>query len=74
MSTTIILLIGDEPNILRTLRRNLISRGYEVLIALDDQDAEHAISNNEISLFVLNLNFETIEIDGLAILREIQGT
>ncbi len=72
MSTTIILLIGDEPNILRTLRRNLISRGYEVLIALDDQDAAHAISNNEISLFVLNLNFETIEIDGLAILREIR--
>jgi len=72
MSAIKILLIGDEPNILRTLRRNLVSRGYEVLIALDDQEAVHIYSNTDISLFVLNLNFETIEIDGLAILREIR--
>lgn len=72
MRTIKILLIGDEPNILRTLRRNLVSRGYEVLIALDDQEAVHIFSNNDISLFVLNLNFETIEIDGLAIVREIR--
>ena len=72
MSTIKILLIGDEPNILRTLRRNLVSRGYEVLIALDDQEAAHIFSNNDISLFVLNLNFETIEIDGLVILQEIR--
>ena len=72
MSVTKILLIGDEPNILRTLRRNLISRGYEVLIALDDQEAAYEFSNTEISLFVLNLNFETIEIDGLEILRDIR--
>ena len=72
MSTINILLIGDEPNILRTLRRNLVSRGYEVLIALDDQEAAHILSNNDISLFVLNLHFETIEVDGLVILREIR--
>ncbi|MCJ7662227.1 MAG: response regulator transcription factor [Anaerolineales bacterium] len=72
MSTINILLIGDEPNILRTLRRNLVSRGYEVLIALDDQEAAHILSNNDISLFVLNLHFETIEVDGLEILREIR--
>lgn len=72
MNTTKILLIGDEPNILRALRRNLVSRGYEVLIALDDQEATHIFSNNEISLFVLNLNFETIEVDGLAIVKDIR--
>jgi len=72
MSTIKILLIGDEPNILRTLRRNLVSRGYEVLIALDDQEAAHILSNNDISLFVLNLHFETIEVDGLVILRKIR--
>ncbi|HUV26625.1 MAG TPA: response regulator transcription factor [Anaerolineales bacterium] len=72
MSTINILLIGDEPNILRTLRRNLVSRGYEVLIALDDQEAAHILSNNDISLFVLNLHFETIEVDGLVILQEIR--
>ena len=67
-----ILLIGDEPNILRILRRNLISRGYEVLIALDDQEVEYVISKTDISLFVLNLDFETIEIDGLAIVQMIR--
>ena len=72
MSTIKILLIGDEPNILRTLRRNLVSRGYEVLIALDDLEAAHILSNNNISLFVLNLHFETIEVDGLVILRKIR--
>jgi two-component system KDP operon response regulator KdpE len=67
-----ILLIGDEPNILRTLRRNLISRGYDVLIALDDQDVAYIIKKTDISLFILNLDFETIEIDGLEIVREIR--
>ncbi|MFN2235498.1 MAG: response regulator transcription factor [Anaerolineales bacterium] len=67
-----ILLIGDEPNILRILRRNLISRGYEVLIALDDQEAEYVISKTDISLFVLNLDFETIQVDGLEIVQMIR--
>lgn len=67
-----ILLIGDEPNILRILRRNLISRGYEVLIALDDQEAEYVISKTNISLFVLNLDFETIQVDGLEIVQMIR--
>lgn len=71
-STINILLIGDEPNILRTLRRNLISRGYEVDLALDDQEVAYTISKTEISLFVLNLDFETIEIDGLAIVQMIR--
>ena len=72
MTVVNILLIGDEPNILRILRRNLISRGYEVLIALDDQEAEYIITKTDISLFVLNLDFETIEIDGLAIVEMIR--
>jgi len=72
MSVINILLIGDEPNILRTLRRNLISRGYEVLIALDDQEVAYIISKTMISLFILNLDFETIEIDGLAIVQMIR--
>lgn len=72
MSSINILLIGDEPNILRTLRRNLISRGYEVLIALDDQEVAYIISKTDISIFILNLDFETLEIDGLAIVQEIR--
>lgn len=72
MDSIYILLIGDEPNILRTMRRNLTSRGYEVLLALDDQETKHIISRTSISLFVLNLDFETINIDGLAIVKIIR--
>ena len=72
MDQTKILLIGDEPNILRTLRRNLISRGYEVLIAFDDQEAVNLFSGTDISLYILNLDFETLEVDGLAIIQGIR--
>lgn len=74
MSSAKILLIGDEPNILRTLRRNLVGRGYEVFLALDDQETYEMASGATIDLFILNLDFTTVEVDGLAIcarLREI---
>ena len=67
-----ILLISDELNLLRSLRRNLISRGYEVFVALDDQEASHFIAKPDASLFVINLDFETLKIDGLDIVREIR--
>jgi two-component system KDP operon response regulator KdpE len=67
-----ILLISDELNLLRTLRRNLISRGYEVLVALDDKEASHSIAKTDASLYIISLDFETIEIDGLDIVREIR--
>ena len=69
-----ILLIGDEPNILRTLKRNLFSRGYAVTLALDDQDAYELAARLCPDLFILNLDFTTIKVDGLAVctrLREI---
>ncbi len=67
-----ILLISDELNLLRTLRRNLTSRGYEVLVALDDKEASLSISRPDTSLYIISLDFETIEIDGLDIVREIR--
>lgn len=67
-----ILLISDEINLLRTLRRNLTSRGYEVLVALDDKEASHFISRPDANLFIINLDFETLEINGLDIVREIR--
>ncbi len=62
-----ILLIGDEPNILRTLKRNLLSRGYDVLLALDDQEAVDIIAAQSPDLFILNLDFTTVQVDGLAL-------
>jgi two-component system KDP operon response regulator KdpE len=67
-----ILLINDEPNILRTLRRNLTSRGYEVSIAFDSEETQSMISRTEFDLHILNLDFSTLDIDGLAICRQIR--
>ena len=59
MNSVKILLISEEPNILRTLRRNLISRGYEVSIALDDQEAVDMVCCEEFDLYILDLDFKT---------------
>ena len=67
MDSAKILLIGDEPNILRTLKRNLLSRGYEVLLALDDQEAFEIARQQPLDLFILNLDFTTVTVDGLAV-------
>jgi two-component system KDP operon response regulator KdpE len=66
------LLIGDQPAILRTLRRNLAGRGYDVAIALDDRDVFEAVKTMNYDLFILLLDFATIEVDGLAICRLIR--
>ncbi len=67
-----ILLISDEINLLRSLRSTLISRGYDVSIALDDKEVSHFIAKPEPCLFVVNLDFETLDIDGLEIIRDIR--
>jgi len=72
MNSAKILLISEEPNILRTLRRNLVSRGYEVSIALDDQEAFDMICCHEFDLYILDLDFKTPQVDGLAICRQVR--
>jgi two-component system, OmpR family, KDP operon response regulator KdpE len=66
------LLIGDQPEILRTLRRNLSGRGYEVAIALDDRDVFDMVTEEDIDLYVIILDFLTIDVDGLAICKRIR--
>jgi two-component system KDP operon response regulator KdpE len=72
MAPAKILLINDEPNILRTLRRNLVSRGYEVAIAFDDEETQSMISQTEFDLHILNLDFSTLDVDGLTICRQVR--
>lgn len=67
-----ILLIGDEPNILRTLRRNLISRGYNVNIALDDIEAAQLANQNNPDLFIIILDFTLVSVDGLKICADLR--
>ncbi|MFC1959312.1 winged helix-turn-helix domain-containing protein [Chloroflexota bacterium] len=72
MMTNNILLISDELNLLRTLRRNLLSRGYEVVVAWDEKDISYFINEPDTSLFIINLDFETLAINGLDIVRKIR--
>ncbi len=72
MAPAKILLINDEPNILRTLRRNLVSRGYEVAIAFDDEETQSMISQTEFDLHILNLDFSTLDVDGLTICQQVR--
>jgi two-component system KDP operon response regulator KdpE len=67
-----ILLINDEPNILRTLRRNLTSRGYDVSIAFDGEETKEMITRADYDLYILNLDFNAIDVDGLTICRQIR--
>lgn len=73
MTANKILLIGDEPNFLRSIRRNLVGRGYEVAVALDDQEAYVMASSQNPDLLILNLDFTTIDIDGLAICTKLRS-
>jgi two-component system, OmpR family, KDP operon response regulator KdpE len=67
-----ILLIGDEPNILRTLRRDLVGRGYDVSLALDDVEAYSMLVQTVYDLYVLILDFTTVNIDGLQICERLR--
>ena len=73
MNSAKIILIGDEPNILRTLRRNLLGRGYDVMIALDDQETFEIAAQAKPDLFVLNLDFTTVKVDGLSICGQLRN-
>jgi two-component system KDP operon response regulator KdpE len=72
MNTTKILLIADEPNLLRTLRRNLLERGYEVAIALDDQETLTIVAQSKPDLCILSLDFTTVQVNGLEICEELR--
>lgn len=73
MEVSRVLLIGDQPEILRTLRRNLSGRGYEVSLALDDRDAAEVAAREEIDLYVILLDFTTLDVGGLTICKRIRA-
>jgi two-component system KDP operon response regulator KdpE len=73
MTANKILLIGDEPNFLRSIRRNLVGRGYDVSVALDDQEAYAMAASLRPDLLILNLDFTTVDVDGLAICTKLRG-
>jgi two-component system KDP operon response regulator KdpE len=68
---TRILIVDDEPQILRALRINLTARQYEVFTAADGTAALHAARTDHPDLVVLDLGLP--DIDGTQVIRSLRG-
>ncbi len=67
---TRVLIVDDEPQILRALRINLTARQYEVITAADGTQALHAASDKRPDLVVLDLGLP--DIDGVDVIRNLR--
>lgn len=68
---TRVLIIDDEPQILRALRINLAVRGYEVITASSGSAALRAAAEKRPDVIVLDLGLP--DIDGLEVLAGLRG-
>jgi two-component system KDP operon response regulator KdpE len=67
-----VLVVDDEPQILRAVARALEARGYDVTTATDGRGAVGMTADAEPDLVVLDLNLP--HVDGLTACREIRRT
>jgi two-component system KDP operon response regulator KdpE len=67
---TRILIVDDEPQILRALRINLLARRYDVVTAADGAEALHAAAAQRPDLVVLDLGLP--DIDGVEVIRKLR--
>jgi two-component system KDP operon response regulator KdpE len=70
MSDALILVVDDEPQILRAVERTLLARDFRVATATDGRAAVGAVRDREPDLVVLDLNLP--HVDGLTACREIR--
>jgi two-component system KDP operon response regulator KdpE len=68
---TRILVVDDEPQIVRTLRTGLRTRGYEVLSASDGQTALDIIVRDSPQVVILDLSMSPM--DGLEVCRRVRA-
>jgi two-component system KDP operon response regulator KdpE len=68
---TRILVVDDEPQILRALRINLKARGYDVVTASDGATALRAAAQHHPDVIVLDLGLP--DIDGIEVLAGLRG-
>jgi two-component system, OmpR family, KDP operon response regulator KdpE len=68
---TRILIVNDEPQILRALRINLTARQYDVVTATDGTQALQAASDTHPDLVVLDLGLP--DLDGVDVIRSLRG-
>ncbi|MGN9913447.1 response regulator [Phytohabitans sp. LJ34] len=66
-----ILVVDDDPQILRTLRINLRARGYDVDTVADADAALHAAAAGRPDLIVLDLGLP--DRDGVEVVRDLRG-
>lgn len=67
---TRILIVDDEPQILRALRINLHARQYDVVTAANGAEALHAAAAHRPDLVVLDLGLP--DIDGVEVIRKLR--
>jgi two-component system KDP operon response regulator KdpE len=70
MKKTKILIVDDEPQILRALRAGLIAQGYEVVMAADGEEALDKASAETPDAIILDLNLPRKS--GLDVCRELR--
>ncbi len=70
MHKTHILVVDDDPAIVRLLSTNLKARGYEVSIAMDGEESLKAVERDFIDLIILDLMMP--KIDGVEVCRRIR--
>ena len=68
---TRVLVVDDEPQILRALRLNLTARSYEVVTAVDGRQALAAAARALPDIVVLDLGLP--DIDGVDVIRGLRG-
>ncbi|MGH2679299.1 MAG: response regulator [Actinomycetota bacterium] len=68
---TRILVVDDEPQLLRGLRVNLEARGYDVDVAADGTDALDVAANHRPDIVVLDLGLP--DMDGIDVIRGLRA-
>ncbi|HEY2671012.1 MAG TPA: response regulator [Rugosimonospora sp.] len=66
-----VLIVDDEPQILRALRINLTARQYDVVTAVDGSQALRVAAEEHPDLVVLDLGLP--DMDGVDIIRSLRG-
>jgi two-component system KDP operon response regulator KdpE len=68
---TKVLVVDDEPQIIRALRVNLQARNYDVITAMNGRQALDAASRDQPDLVVLDLGLP--DMDGVEVIRALRG-
>jgi DNA-binding response OmpR family regulator len=66
-----ILVVDDEPEIVKLVAKLMEARGHQVSIARDGQEAVDAVAQDRPDLIVLDLNLP--KLDGFEVCRRIKG-